>query len=92
MTFYKETAKNGYFTSSAEKRAVFEAAQILFDYINELHKPLVGFYADQPQKAVDRASWPKEDIFLNNLWKDAREALFRARLEWRKSRAYIEYY
>lgn len=91
MGYYKEMFDNGAcYISNLDARQDMEAAQALFDYLDEIHQPIADFYDKHPHKAVDKTSWEREEVLINNLWKEARSLAFRSRVAWKRSRVYFE--
>ena len=91
MGYYRENLENGgCYISNIDARNTYEAASMLFDYVDGLHKPIMDFYDKHPHKACDKTSWEREEVFINNLWKEARKNLFQAKVAWKLSRSYFE--
>jgi len=90
MGYYKETSENGgCYISNLDARNNMEAAEALFAYITEIHQPIMDFYDRHPRKAADKTSWEREEVVINNLWKDAQRAAFLAKREWNRRRVYF---
>lgn len=89
---HREYLPNGsYYMSDKNAYNVMVSAQLLYDYIEEIHTPIVDYYNQYPHKAIDRSTWEPQEIIITNLYQDILKLKIQSRIAWRKTRTLIEW-